>query len=535
MLLTLWWWLAGPGGFESIKLLWLAIILIASLILCFRRLWGPRFAIYRIKASLTVGLVLLSLLYASGRAAWSAAPVVAWLGSLNHPVGVAGYWIIGTLAILVLQLPSRYRPPRWALYVAAAGVAVWAVLQGVGGDGVNWTTFDDPARGRSLFGSIGSPGQLGITTALLGLLLLPNRHRSRQWGDWIAVAILTCLTLFSRSLTGQLMLVTGGWLWLAPRFRRLTLITLSVIWIAGSLLLSSSSTFRFRVSSYAPSLADRGALWQVAATAWWERPWWGWGPSHFQAAFDRHYPPERINARAVTEEQAHSLFWEVLVEFGLIGAILGVSLAVAAARELHLSPSLIPAATAWLIGALLNPVLVSSWSVALFMLLLAEKRPPFLPVTITPLLRTIVSTALVGITIFAASVGYQAVNRTITLDKSRQQAVNLEFLTAANQLRPLSVGGTAHPDLKLARAEALTNHSLKYGEWYDYAEVETLLSSLDNSPFFATNLLTLRLSQYWGANLPMAQADAARRETEFATKWQNHPRYQELGPQRPAQ
>ncbi len=127
------------------------------------------------------------------------------------------------------------------------------------------------------------------------------------------------LTIASGSATGIILIVLGITLRLAPKSWRLKLagfLSAAIILLIITSEINQSSLSRW------PSLADRGAIWQAGWSAFVEKPLWGWGPNHFSLAYDHHYPKALLEARNLSEERAHNLPLETLVETGLVRLLL---------------------------------------------------------------------------------------------------------------------------------------------------------------------------------------------------------------------
>jgi O-antigen ligase len=63
------------------------------------------------------------------------------------------------------------------------------------------------------------------------------------------------------------------------------------------------------------SAASRLEIWQAATKMWWEHPWFGVGPAHFDYRF-REYRPENLQGRP---DRAHNDYLNLLADWGIIG------------------------------------------------------------------------------------------------------------------------------------------------------------------------------------------------------------------------
>jgi len=84
----------------------------------------------------------------------------------------------------------------------------------------------------------------------------------------------------------------------------------------------------FDVSLKSQNLVDRTMIWQMALAGWKERPILGWGPENFIQVFDRHYLPDYWIKGGDKSwfDRAHSIYFDYLVETGILGLISFISI-----------------------------------------------------------------------------------------------------------------------------------------------------------------------------------------------------------------
>lgn len=433
-------WLAGPGGFETIKLFLLGVCLFGALLIIAR----DGLSICRPRLS---WLIISWILYLGLRAATAPGPATAWLGTLTNPIGVIGWWIVAGLALIIINHPwsnedlaGLRRSLIWFAWLLVLGTA----LQHWTSFGVDWTTFDDPTRGRVLFGTIGSPAQLGVVAALLFGLLLDRPPVP-------TLMALSALTILSGSSTGLAILLISLTIRVIPE--RLRSLTRWLIGLGLALLCLLAAYGAINVDRW-PSLASRADIWQAGLSATGDYPLWGWGPNHFDLAYDNHFPADQVSARSATEERAHNLPLEVLVETGLVGLIwLGLILYLLGRRSQS-------AAFTWLIAALFNPLITPVLTMGLFTLM-AEGRP-----TKRQLNQTVRYGALIisGLLVYLAA---GLVRNTLLADQANQYSAQMEFAAAANVADDATRLWPAHPQLALIAVEARTNLALQTGIWVE--------------------------------------------------------------------
>lgn len=78
----------------------------------------------------------------------------------------------------------------------------------------------------------------------------------------------------------------------------------------------------------------RFLAWQIAVEAWKQKPFLGWGPENFYAAFNLHYHPESLyySYYETWFDRAHNVFFDSLVMHGIVGTLvyLGIFAAIGA-------------------------------------------------------------------------------------------------------------------------------------------------------------------------------------------------------------
>ena len=118
-----------------------------------------------------------------------------------------------------------------------------------------------------------------------------------------------------------------------PSMRKwLFIIGFVLVILVGSLVYFKDTSFVksipgsriFNISFSARTFEDRAIMWKIALDGFKERPILGWGPENFIQVFDRHFntnyfrPSEGFGAWF---DRAHSIYFDYLVETGLLGLL----------------------------------------------------------------------------------------------------------------------------------------------------------------------------------------------------------------------
>ena len=321
---------------------------------------------------LLVGAAVCSVALASGlHRAGRITAALGWLVGLGllalpHELGARIEGVAGWIGAILLGWGARRADPdllQRGLAWLAGGVGALAVLQGLGLDVFGGT--------RPITGTLGGPGQLGWTLALL----LPFCGAAGlRWAPALGALAVAGLVL-SGSRTGWVMAVAvlPLWVWESPRPR---------VWrglLAGLLLGVAVDAATGRaglparfedLSASEGTAAGRGYLWRVYAS----RPDAWLGAGRGPEAFVRTFPqlqrdwlvghPEDAAFRSDLRH-AHADVVEVGTNFGLLGiALLGwLLIRVGRAGPWRTAPVAVVASV--LIGGLAAPVLFFAPTLAL--------------------------------------------------------------------------------------------------------------------------------------------------------------------------
>lgn len=131
----------------------------------------------------------------------------------------------------------------------------------------------------------------------------------------------------------------GYLIYASPKFRKPLLSIVLVLVVLASLgfyFKDSPAVKRipgsriFDISLKEQTLQHRMIMWGIAFEGWKDRPLFGWGPENYPQVFYRHYNPAYFDPAAGTFgawfDRAHNIFFDYLVETGIIGLLAYVAI-----------------------------------------------------------------------------------------------------------------------------------------------------------------------------------------------------------------
>jgi O-antigen ligase len=303
---------------------------------------------------------------------WLPLPFILWVGV--HMGGVAeapgrallhGLHIIGGAASFWIGLHvARSAGARRILNVGVGGMVLGAMIMAF------YQIFIDPAwlpmgREQSIYflkrssGPFGNPNNFAAwLTVVLPVAIGWGvcRHRlPRRW-RWFPVAVALAAVLgiglsLSRGVGLAWYLVGLSWL-LTRRTLTLKLRGLMAVGVVGLSALGGwgayqiSPEVRQRWDSFVEHGGERTRphMWHIAAELWQERPWMGKGGGSFDALLEKHRPEGLWE----TPKYAHNDYLNTLMEYGVIGWVLGFGVAIGTIvwgvrRRAHQAPGKIEA------------------------------------------------------------------------------------------------------------------------------------------------------------------------------------------------
>lgn len=501
-------YMPGSGGFEAVKSAFFIVtasIGMVWLVLHILRTKNPVRTNLLLPIISVVGYILI-------RTSFVHSPNTAWLGSETSNFG-AVHWIVWWLivgVILALPLTRRTREITGvALGIGLIGMLLVVAAQKTGLEHISWLLYDDPSRGRSLIGSIGSSGQLGLLVSLYILFLLPLRTRIARihsyllYPFWILLLAGISVVLASKSLTGISVLVIGLILSIPAVTSRLT--PTRTRWIVGlcialpliAAVLPIPSALRARV----PSFAARIDTWKVAGVSSLHAPIFGYGIEQFPYAFDQYNTHTPANPNILTEENPHSIIMELLSEWGVIGVTLCAWVIVVILRTCRFQRRYIPALIGWLLAAQTNVATVTLFVLLLILCVIAlrprKSSPTTQPSTLALAAALVLTSTLVIISALVASGGivYAATN-----DTGVRQSDNHLFMFAAQTYARATAWPFPRSFAYLEYAEALTNNAIKYQSFSDatgYDVLDALRHVQSGSPTARNMIIAHKIMQVW--------------------------------------
>jgi len=266
------------------------------------------------------GLALVSLV----AALFAAQPYVALFGEQDRYLGLT---FLGDMLVLYLSIAIAVRTAGdvavllGAIAVAGAVASGYALLQLVGADPFTWAT--DP-RSRP-FATIGNPDQLGHLISVLfgvaaGAAIGATGHGSRAIAVAGAIATLgVAAFVATRGTLLGIACALASAVAMRPSRRSILATAAIALAIAGALLATPLGQ-RAVETARSGTLPDRITLYGIAWRATLERPFFGYGPDNFRAAFVEHRTAESLaNLSAAPETSAHDWLLDASTTTGLIG------------------------------------------------------------------------------------------------------------------------------------------------------------------------------------------------------------------------
>jgi O-antigen ligase len=274
---------------------------------------------------------------------FAAEPYIAIFGEQDRYLGLT---FLADMLVLYLAVSIAVRTARdVAVLLGAIGTAGvvaggYALVQALGADPFTWAV---DAQDRP-FATFGNPDQFGhfisvVFGVTFGAAIGASRARRRAIFGASALATLAIAALVA---TRGTLVGIGGALACAAAIqrptRRVALAgTAATIAIAAVLLVTPLGQRALATVQGGPlgAVTDRIALYRIAASATLTRPWLGYGPDNFRAAFVAHRTAESLAIlTADPQTSAHNWLFDSSATTGLIGLAALVALVVTGTVEL---------------------------------------------------------------------------------------------------------------------------------------------------------------------------------------------------------
>lgn len=268
----------------------------------------------------------------------------------NFERGEGGFQMLHLWAFFILLVTLFDEERDWRrLFGWAIGGGVLSGIYGfLAALGVSKTI--GPLFGDSGFrfsGSIGNPAYLATFSIFMIFYVLyllhdlyPDRLKSVKAFVLYVIGIAFIAMFFAAgtrgAFIGLVVAVIAGlfyFIYTRPSMRKwLFIVGFVLVVLVGSLVYFKDTSFIksipgsriFNISFSARTFEDRAIMWKIALDGFKERPVFGWGPENFIQVFDRHFntnyfhPSEGFGAWF---DRAHSVYFDYLVETGLLGLL----------------------------------------------------------------------------------------------------------------------------------------------------------------------------------------------------------------------
>ncbi len=301
-------------------------------------------------------LIALFLLWTGGQ--WATGSTIYAHATAFECVRLLSYALVFWMAANLAKSPSVALGLRRLIVAMGIAVGAFGLLQFLTWNGSLFWFYDSvfsgtpfgPFNNRNYFaGYLAVTLPLGIATAFSGERL--RRKAVMLVGLWLAVlAALVCLSrggVVALSAVGVFLYFTVVRAAVGARaegvsrsrnFHRVPPRVLAanvvfalfagLLWIgqADRVLARLETIFEFRSTS---SIAGRADLWLESLPMVWDRPVTGFGLNTYMFAF----PTYRVSPTSVIETNAHNEYLEVLIETGIVGALLCLAFLVLLVRQ----------------------------------------------------------------------------------------------------------------------------------------------------------------------------------------------------------
>ncbi len=292
--------------------------------------WRGRVAMLRQPAVLTFGLLILGLVLAT---VFGIAPAEALGGAAVRRHGLLTWLALGVVFCEACVIATSEAGRRRLLAALVAG-SVWpsihALVQAAGMDPVQWT---GTVVGRAA-GTLGNPLLMAGYLAVVVPLTASQVRRAPGYAVCLLLQLAALAATGSRGpvlALGAGAVVFGAVFYWAPRYRRVTGVSLVALALLGGTLLvvpqvrpsAVERLFDIRSGSGRVRVLIWHGVRQVVDGSGW-RLWLGHGPESLHRVFPRFYVPEigRIEGTEAMPDRAHNETLDMLVNAGAVGVML---------------------------------------------------------------------------------------------------------------------------------------------------------------------------------------------------------------------
>jgi O-antigen ligase len=268
----------------------------------------------------------------------------------NFERGEGGLQILHLFTLFILAV-SLFREERdWRKFlgwILTGGVLMVGYGLFAAGDISGFIGGNFSEEGFRFSGSIGNPAYVAAFAIFMAfyagyLLFSKYRHRLFSGGALLlyGVCVIMAGAFLSAATRGAflgflagLVVGTAYFVFVHRAWRRWFALGATVlVLLVGTLVFFKDAPFVtaipgsriFDISLTTKTFEDRAIMWKMALEGWKDRPIFGWGPENYINVFDRKLDPSYFKPAegfGAWFDRAHSLYFDYLVETGLLGLL----------------------------------------------------------------------------------------------------------------------------------------------------------------------------------------------------------------------
>ena len=255
------------------------------------------------------------------------------------------FWLFFILLIALFREEKDWQKIFVFYLIGGLLMSFYGILAALGFDSFMGGKFSD--EGFRFSGSIGNPAYVAAFSIFMmfyAAYLIVSKYRQHLFsaGSLIlfgtiiffsAVFFLAATRGAFLGLVAAAIAFLGYFIFFKKELRKWLFPAIGIILIAISLMIYFKDTALiksipgsriFDISLSAETWQHRTYMWKIAVDGWKERPIFGWGPENFLNVFDKHFNVKYFTPLAgfgAWFDRAHSVYFDYLVETGILGLL----------------------------------------------------------------------------------------------------------------------------------------------------------------------------------------------------------------------